>query len=85
MVARSINTVLPTGGKATKRNRKENEQMDNDPFQDARGAIEAALDDLNARNTHAATRSRELSLAITNFQQGLLWLNVAPVKDEEEL
>lgn len=54
------------------------------PFEDACGAIEAALEDLEMRNTTSTTRSRELSLAITNLQQGLLWLRIAPIKNTDD-
>jgi hypothetical protein len=43
--------------------------------------IQNAINDLQAMNANAPTRSRELSLAITELQTGLLWLTQAKVSD----
>jgi hypothetical protein len=47
--------------------------------------ISEAIAELQALNANASTRSRELSLAITELQTGLLWLTTAPgnVNDTE--
>lgn len=58
--------------------------MTPDPFSATRDQLVNAIAELEAMNADKPTRSRELSLAITNLQQGLLWLDVAPVTAPED-
>jgi hypothetical protein len=50
---------------------------------DAELALSADMGRLVALNEMPPGRSRELSLAITNVEQGLLWLRVAIVQIED--
>ena len=52
-----------------------------DPFAEIHEALAHAIEQLEELN-RGERRSRELSLAITNLQTGVLWLGAAPIVPE---
>ena len=54
-----------------------------DPFAEIHEALTHAIEQLEELN-RGERRSRELSLAITNLQTGVLWLGAAPIVPEGE-
>lgn len=52
-----------------------------DPFAEIHETLAQAIEQLEELN-RSERRSRELSLAITNLQTGVLWLGAAPIVPE---